>query len=148
MRFDKFTLKVQEALQEAQSLASSLGHQSIEPEHLLVCFLQQQDGIAPAIVTRLNALPQNIEQELLAYLKKQPQVAGAGQVYLGGRLNKIFDQAMTEAAQLKDEYVSAEHVVVAISEEKDGQAGKILRQNGVTRTKFSRCWSRYAAISA
>ena len=136
MRFDKFTLKVQEALQEAQSLASSLGHQSIEPEHLLVCFLQQQDGIAPAIVTRLNALPQNIEQELLAYLKKQPQVAGAGQVYLGGRLNKIFDQAMTEAAQLKDEYVSAEHVVVAISEEKDGQAGKILRQNGVTRDKI------------
>lgn len=135
MRFDKFTLKVQEALQDAQSLASSLGHQSIEPEHLLVCFLQQQDGIAPAIATRLNASPQKIEQELMAYLEKQPKIggSGAGQVYLGGRLNKIFDQAMTEAAQLKDEYVSAEHVVVAMSEEKEGQAGKILRQNGVTR---------------
>ena len=138
MRFDKFTLKVQEALQDAQSLASSLGHQSIEPEHLLVCFLQQQDGIAPSIVSRLNAPPQKIEQELMAYLEKQPKIAGSGsgQVYLGGRLNKIFDQAMTEAAKLKDEYISAEHVVVAISEEKDGQAGKILRQNGVTRDKI------------
>ncbi len=135
MRFDKFTLKVQEALQDAQSLAGTLGHQAIEPEHLLVCFLQQQDSIATAIATKLNAQPQRIEQELQAHLKKQPSVggAGAGQTYLGGRLNQIFDKAMTEAAQLKDEYVSAEHVVIAMSEEKEGQAGKILRQNGITR---------------
>ncbi|MBN1364630.1 MAG: ATP-dependent chaperone ClpB [Syntrophaceae bacterium] len=135
MRFDKFTLKVQEALQEAQSLAGSLGHQSIEPEHLLVCFLRQEEGIASAILNKLNASPQKIERELDNYLKKQPSVggAGAGQVYLGGRLNKIFDKALTEAAQLKDEYVSAEHVLVAIAEEKEGQAGKILRQAGVTK---------------
>ncbi|HLZ18029.1 MAG TPA: Clp protease N-terminal domain-containing protein, partial [Smithellaceae bacterium] len=135
MRFDKFTLKVQEALQDAQSLAGTLGHQAIEPEHLLVCFLQQQDSIATAIATKLNAQPQRIEQELQAHLKKQPSVggAGAGQTYLGGRLNQIFDKAMTEAAQLKDEYVSAEHVVIAMSEEKEGQAGKILRANGITR---------------
>ena len=135
MRFDKFTLKVQEALQDAQSLAGTLGHQAIEPEHLLVCFLQQQDSIATAIATKLNAQPQRIEQELQTHLKKQPSVggAGAGQTYLGGRLNQIFDKAMTEAAQLKDEYVSAEHVVIAMSEEKEGQAGKILRQNGITR---------------
>ncbi len=135
MRFDKFTLKVQEALQDAQSLAVSLGHQTIEPEHLLVCFLRQEDGIAGPILSKLNASPQKIEKELETYLKKQPSVggAGAGQVYLGGRLNKIFDKAMTEAAQLKDEYVSAEHVLVAMAEEKEGQAGKILRQAGVTR---------------
>jgi len=138
MRFDKFTLKVQEALQDAQAMAATLGHQAIEPEHMLLSLLQQQDGIASAIVTKLNAAPQKIEQELEAYLKKQPSVAGAGagQVYLGGRLNKIFDQAMTEAAQLKDEYVSAEHVLVAISEEKEGQAGKVLRQSGVMRDKI------------
>jgi ATP-dependent Clp protease ATP-binding subunit ClpB len=138
MRFDKFTLKVQEALQDAQTMASTLGHQAIEPEHMLLSLLQQQDGIASAIVTKLNVAPQRIEQELEAYLKKQPSVAGAGvgQVYLGGRLNKIFDQAMTEAAQLKDEYVSAEHVLVAISEEKEDQAGKALRQSGVTRDKI------------
>ncbi len=135
MRFDKFTLKVQEALQEAQSLAGSLGHQAIEPEHLLVCFLQQEESIAAAILNKLNASPQKIEQELNHYLKKQPSVhgAGSGQAYLGGRLNKLFDKATTEAAQLKDEYVSAEHVLVVIAEEKEGQAGKILRQAGITR---------------
>jgi ATP-dependent Clp protease ATP-binding subunit ClpB len=135
MRFDKFTLKVQEALQDAQSLAGSLGHQAIEPEHLLVSFLNQQDSIATAIATKLNAHPQRIEQELQTYLKRQPSVGGmgAGQTYLGGRLNKIFDKALTEAAQLKDEYVSAEHVVIAMSEEKEGQAGKVLRAHGITR---------------
>ena len=125
MRFDKFTLKVQEALQDAQSLAGSLGHQAIEPEHLLVCFLKQQDSIVSAIVNKLNASPQKIEQDLNQYLKKQPSVQGssAGQVYLGGRLNKLFDKAMTEAAQLRDEYVSAEHLLVVMAEEKEGQAG-------------------------
>lgn len=135
MRFDKFTLKVQEALQESQSLASSLGHQAIEPEHLLLSFLNQEDGIVSAILKKLNVQPQKIEQELNNYLKKQPSVqgAGTGQVYLGGRLNKIFDKALTEAAQLKDEYVSAEHVLIVIAEEKEGQAGKILRAAGLTR---------------
>jgi len=135
MRFDKFTLKVQEALQETQSLAGSLGHQAIEPEHLLVCFLRQDDSIVSAITSKLNASPQKIEQELNSYLKKMPSVqgAGAGEVYLGNRLNKILDKAMTEAAQLKDEYVSAEHVLIAMAEEKEGQAGKILRQSGVTK---------------
>ena len=135
MRFDKFTLKVQEALQDAQSLAGSLGHQAIEPEHLLVCFLKQQDSIVSAIVNKLNASPQKIEQDLNQYLKKQPSVQGssAGQVYLGGRLNKLFDKAMTEAAQLRDEYVSAEHLLVVMAEEKEGQAGKVLRQAGINR---------------
>jgi len=140
MRFDKFTLKVQEAIQDAQSLAASLGNQSIEPEHLLVCFLQQPDSIASAVLAKLGASPQKIEKELNTYLKKQPSVggSGAGQVYLGNRLNRLFDQALTEAAQLKDEYVSAEHVLVAMSEEKEGQAGKTLRHQGVTRDNIFR----------
>ncbi len=135
MRFDKFTLKVQEALQDAQTLAGTLGHQAIEPEHLLASLLQQQDGIAGAILNKLNVSPRKVEQELHIDLKKQPGVegAGAGQAYLGGRLNKLLDKAMTGALQLKDEYVSAEHVLVAMSEEKEGKTGKILRQNGVTK---------------
>ncbi len=135
MRFDKFTLKVQEALQDAQTLAGTLGHQAIEPEHLLASLLQQQDGIAGAILNKLNVSPRKVEQELHIDLKKQPGVegAGAGQAYLGGRLNKLLDKAMTGALQLNDEYVSAEHVLVAMSEEKEGKTGKILRQNGVTK---------------
>ncbi|PKN03925.1 MAG: type VI secretion system ATPase TssH, partial [Deltaproteobacteria bacterium HGW-Deltaproteobacteria-9] len=135
MRFDKFTLKVQEALQDAQALTGSSGHQAIEPEHLLLCLLRQKDGIVVAILNKLNIQSQKIEQELDNYLKKQPIIQGgeAGQVYLGARLNKIFDKALTEAAQLKDEYVSAEHVLIVIAEEKEGQAGKTLRKSGVTR---------------
>ncbi len=135
MRFDKFTLKVQEALQDAQTFAGTMGHQSIEPEHLLVCFLKQEDGIVSAILNKLNASPRKVEQELERYLKKQPSVqgAGTGQVYMGGRLNQIFDKALIDAAQLKDEYISAEHVLVAMSEEQEGQAGKILHQNGITK---------------
>jgi len=135
MRFDKFTLKVQEALQNAQSLAGSYGHQMVEPEHLLISLIQQEEGIAGAILKKLGAQPQKVEQELASYLQKQPRIEGsaAGQVYLSGRSNKVFDKALTEAAGLKDEYVSAEHVLIVIAEEKEGQAGKILRKAGVTK---------------
>jgi ATP-dependent Clp protease ATP-binding subunit ClpB len=135
MRFDKFTLKVQEALQNAQSLAGSYGHQMVEPEHLLISLIQQEEGIAGAILKKLGAQPQKVEQELTSYLQKQPRIEGsaAGQVYLSGRSNKVFDKALTEAAGLKDEYVSAEHVLIVIAEEKEGQAGKILRKAGVTK---------------
>ena len=135
MRFDKFTLKVQEALQDAQSLAGSYGHQMVEPEHLLISLIKQEEGIISAILNKLGAQPQKIEQELASYLQKQPRIEGslAGQVYLSGRSNKVFDKALTEAAQLKDEYVSAEHVLIVIAEEKEGQAGKILRKAGVTK---------------
>jgi ATP-dependent Clp protease ATP-binding subunit ClpB len=135
MRFDKFTLKVQEALQDAQSLAGSYGHQMVEPEHLLISLIKQEEGIISAILNKLGAQPQKIEQELASYLQKQPRIEGssAGQVYLSGRSNKVFDKTLTEAAQLKDEYVSAEHVLIVIAEEKEGQAGKILRKIGVTK---------------
>jgi len=137
MRFDKFTLKVQEGMQEAQSLAGSLGHQSLEPEHLMVCFLRQKEGIAGAILEKLGADAHKIERELNSYLAKQPKVEGAaGQVYLSARLNKIFDKALTEAAQLKDEYVSVEHVLIVAAEEKEGQLGNILRQAGVTKNSI------------
>ena len=135
MRFDKFTLKVQEALQEAQSLAGSYGHQMVEPEHLLIALIKQEDGIAGAILKKLGAEPQKIEQELASYLQKQPNIesSSTGQVYLSDRSNKVFDKALKEAARLKDEYVSAEHVMVVIAEEKEGQAGKILRKAFVTK---------------
>ena len=135
MRFDKFTLKVQEAIQEAQTLANSYGHQAIEPEHLLVSFLRQEEGIVGAVLEKLGARPNQVERALVSFLERQPRVEGSatGQIYLSARLNKIFDKALTEAARLKDEYVSAEHVLIAVTEEKTGEAAKILRQAGVTK---------------
>jgi len=135
MRFDKFTLKVQEALQEAQGLAGQYGHQALDAEHLLVSFLKQPEGIAAEILRKLGADPHRIEGELRKALEKQPKVEGgaSGQTYITPRLNRILDAALAEAARLTDEYVSAEHVLVAIAEEKEGPAAKILAGSGITK---------------
>ncbi|MBN1662693.1 MAG: ATP-dependent chaperone ClpB [Deltaproteobacteria bacterium] len=138
MRFDKFTLKVQEALQDAQNLANQLGHQAIDAEHLLAAFLNQPDGVVSEIIKKMSVDPASIEGELKKYLERQPKVqgTGAGQAYITPRLNKIMDAALTEAARLTDEYVSAEHILIAVAEEKEGQAGKILRNAGITKDQI------------
>ena len=135
MRFDKFTLKVQEALQEAQTLANKYGNQSIDVEHLLLAFLLQPEGIVGEILKKLGADPKGIETQIRKSLEKLPRVEGAGigQTYMTPRLNKVLDDALVEAARLKDEYVSAEHILVVMAEEKEGVAGKILRGKGVTK---------------
>jgi len=135
MRFDKFTLKVQEGLQEAQTLASKYGHQAIDTEHILAALLAQPDGIPGEILKKLGVDPQSVEDEIIKLLEKLPKVegSGTGQAYMTPRLNKVLDNALVEAARLKDEYVSAEHILVAIVEEKHGAAGKILRGKGITK---------------
>ncbi|MDD5169889.1 MAG: Clp protease N-terminal domain-containing protein, partial [Syntrophales bacterium] len=133
MRFDKFTLKVQEALQEAQSLAGSYGHQGIDVEHLLISFLRQPDGIVGAIFNKLGTNAATIEDSVKRSLDRLPKVEGAGQPYITQRLNKIMDQALSEAARLKDEYASAEHILIAMSEEKGGETAKIFMASGITR---------------
>ena len=135
MRFDKLTLKVQEALQEAQSLAGSQGHQGIDVEHLLAALLNQPEGIVGAIVKKLGADSAAMANAVKKSLERIHRVEGTGaaQPYLTPRLNKIMDQALTEAARLKDEYASAEHLLIAMSEEKGGEAAKILKAAGITR---------------
>jgi len=135
MRFDKFTLKVQEALQEGQSLAQQYGHQGVDVEHLLAAFLAQPEGIVGEILKKLGADPKAVDAEVRKALEKLPKVegAGAGQIYITPRLNKVLDDGLVEAARLKDEYLSAEHIIVVMSEEKGGAAGGILRSKGVTK---------------
>jgi len=140
MRFDKFTLKVQEALQEAQALAKKYGTQGVDVEHLLLAFLLQPEGIVGEILKKLGADTKGIETEIRKSLEKLPRVEGAGisQTYIMPRLNKVLDDALVEAARLKDEYVSAEHIMVVMAEEKDGVAGKILKGKGVTKDNIFR----------
>lgn len=135
MRFDKFTLKVQEAMQSALNLASQHGHPGIEPEHLLTAFLEQPDGIVGAILKKLGVDPGQIASELKKALGKQPRIEGAGlgQPGMTPGLNRVLDRALTEAARLRDEYVSAEHVLIVLSDEKDGAAAGILRAAGATK---------------
>ena len=138
MRFDKFTLKVQEALQEAQGLASTYGQQAIDAEHLMLACLAQPEGIVGAILKKLGADPATVEAECRQALEKLPRVTGdaGAQVYISPRLNRIMDRALTEAARLKDEYVSAEHLLLGMTEEKDGAIPAILKRSGVTKDRI------------
>jgi ATP-dependent Clp protease ATP-binding subunit ClpB len=131
-RFDKFTVKSREAVQAAQSLADQHEHQALEPEHLLVALVQQQDGVVGPILARLGVPTDVVRRDAEAELAKLPRVRGGGGQYLGPRLAGVFKQAQQEADRLRDEFVSAEHLLVAIAQETDGAAGRVLKQHGIT----------------
>jgi ATP-dependent Clp protease ATP-binding subunit ClpB len=135
MRFDKLTLKAQEALQEAQRVTVRFEHQAVDVEHLLLVLLGQPEGIATSILKKLGADPAVIRGDLEKILARLPKVTGAGtgQAYMSTRLNKVLDAAFAEASRIKDEYVSIEHILVGMTDEKEGVAGQILNRAGVTR---------------
>jgi ATP-dependent Clp protease ATP-binding subunit ClpB len=135
MRFDKFTIKSQELIQSAQSLASQHNNQQIEPEHLLAAMLAESDGIAVAMLRKLGASPDQIAQEAKTAVDRLPKISGsaAADVYISPRTKAVLEQAFTEATKMKDEYVSIEHILLVISEEKTGEAAKILARAGVVR---------------
>ncbi|MBU2521868.1 MAG: ATP-dependent chaperone ClpB [Proteobacteria bacterium] len=133
MRFDKFTIKSQELIQNAQSLASNNNNQQVEPEHLLSAMLNEQEGIARSILRKLGVSPGGVAQEIIMAMDKLPRVSGAGDVYISQRTKSVLDAAFTEAAKMKDQYVSIEHILLAISDEKTGEAVKILSRYGIIR---------------
>jgi len=134
MRLDRFTLKAQEAVQAAQDLASARSQQEIAPEHLLVALLEQHEGIVIPILQRLGADVSMIREEANAGVDRIPEVHGsAGQTYASQALQSVLGAAWDEAQQLKDEYVSTEHLLIAISEEKDAPSGAALRGAGASR---------------
>jgi ATP-dependent Clp protease ATP-binding subunit ClpB len=132
MRLDKFTLRGQEAIQSAIELAERNQHQQVEPEHLLVVMLEQPEGIVRPILGKLGANVAVILNDTQAAVARFPRVQG-GQQYFSSRTTQIFTAAQKQADQMQDEFISTEHLLLAIVEEKDGDAGKILRQHGVTR---------------
>ena len=135
MRFDKFTIKSQELIQNSQSLASQYNHQQIEPEHLLAAMLQEREGIAGAMLRKLGVSPGEIERKTSAAIEKLPKVSGggSGEAYLSARAKAVLEAAFAEATKMKDEYVSIEHIFLAIAEEKRGETAGILSRAGVTR---------------
>src|SRR5438128_2771496 len=132
MRLDKFTIKAQEAFQAAQSLAEQQSHQAIEPEHLLTTLIEQREGIVGPLLAKLGAHPDAIQRALQAELAKLPAVRGGSGQYLGERTRQVLERAQTEALHLKDEYVSTEHLLIALAQDRDGVVGRVLAQNGVT----------------
>jgi len=131
MRWDKFTIMSQEAIQKAQALAEENGQQEIRPEHLLASFLGQDENIVNAILAKIGAPAAKIRAEVDAVLGRLPKVSGAGETGVGPALRQILESAQKEAEQLKDEYVSTEHLFLAMLKDGRNEAARILRANGV-----------------
>ncbi len=132
MKWDKFTVMAQEAFQQAQSRAEELGNQELKPEHLLWAFLNQEDNIVNSVLAKIEVNPSKILEDLNSSLDKVPKVEGGGEVYLSSSLRKIMNNAQKEADKLKDEFISTEHLFLAVLMEKSSEASQILRENGVT----------------
>ncbi len=133
MRFDKFTIKSQELIQNAQATASNLNNQQIEPEHLLGAMLHEKEGIARSILRKLGVSPEGVYRETAMAIDKLPKVSGVSETYISPRTKKILDAAFSEASKMKDEYVSIEHVLLAVCDEKEGEASRILKGYGIAR---------------
>ena len=136
MRLDKLTTKSQEALQQAQSLAEKRNHQAIDVEHLLFALLGQKEGVVLSLLQKLGASTSSLTERLQKALDRVPQVTGStGQTFITPRLKKIIEAAEAEAETLKDDYVSAEHLLLAMLQD-SGEAGKALKELGVSRDKI------------
>ena len=133
MRFDRFTIRGQEAIQEGIGVAEKNQNQQFEPEHLLSAMFQQKEGVVKPILGKIGANVATILSEIEAAIEKFPKVSGTQQQFFSPRITTIFQNAQKEAEAMQDEYISTEHLLMTIADEKDGDAGRILRSNGVTK---------------
>src|SRR4030042_139565 len=133
MQIDKFTIKAQELLSEAQRIASENGNQSVDDVHLMSAMLEQKEGIRIPVLKKLEVNIDDLSGRINDVLVKQPKVSGqAAQLYISPGLNNVLNNAFSEAGQLKDEYVSTEHILMALAQSSSG-IGEILGRAGVTK---------------
>jgi len=132
LRFDKMTVKAQEALQEAHDVAAPNENQQIEPLHLLSALVAQTDGVVPALLARLGVPAEALTQEIERQLDRLPKVTGIAQQHLGKPLNNVLERAFDEAQRFKDEYVSTEHLFLAIAGQERDPAGELLKRQGAS----------------
>jgi ATP-dependent Clp protease ATP-binding subunit ClpB len=141
MDLNKLTTKSQEALQEAQSTAARMGHPEVDGEHLLLALLDQEDGLAPRLLSATGADAQQLRQDIAGELARRPKVSGPGaglnDVKVTSRLMRVLDAAEREAGRLKDDYVSVEHLLLALAAEGTSTAaGRRLAEHGVNPESF------------
>ena len=133
LRFDKLTVKAQEALQAAQDIAQTNDQQQLEPLHLLAALVAQRDGIVAPLLNRIGVRPETLSAEITAQLARFPKVTGVSRQHLSEAANQVLESAFVEAEKFKDEYVSAEHILLAIAARESDPAGQLLRRHGATR---------------
>ncbi|MGD8338481.1 MAG: ATP-dependent chaperone ClpB, partial [Desulfobacterales bacterium] len=132
-RYDKFTIKSQELIQNAQDLASRQKNPQLEPEHLLSAMLTETDGIAGAILQKMGVAPGQVVSEITRAVERLPKVSQPDQVFVSSQTKKVLDAAFAEAAKMKDQYVSIEHILLALCDEKNGETPRILHRHGINR---------------
>ena len=139
MRFDRFTERAQEAAQRAAEIIQRYGHNQIDTEHILLALIEQPQGVVPQILEILKVDPQILMERLDYILKTSPKASifggGAGQIFITPRVKRIIDLANEEASKLKDEYISTEHLFLAILSEKNTPAARLLETTGLTRER-------------
>ncbi len=144
MRFDRFTERAQEAAQRAAEIIQRYGHNQIDTEHILLALIEQPGGVIPQILEKLSVSAEALTERLDATLRASPKAnifgGGAGQIFITPRVKRIIDLANEEANRLKDEYISTEHIFLAILTERNTPAARILESAGLTRDRV------YAAI--
>jgi ATP-dependent Clp protease ATP-binding subunit ClpB len=142
MRLDRLTERSQEALQAAQQAAAALQHAAVEPEHLLLALLNQEGGLVPSLLQRLEVAPRPLAARLEAQLDARPKQYGGGEPAVGGALREVLMAAFEEMSRLKDEYVSTEHLLLALAGRQGGAAHQMLSASGVTPDRI------YATLEA
>jgi len=140
MNLNRLTQKCQEAVGDAQNIATRHGHQELTPEHILLALAEQSDGLLPRFFERLGVSTDEVVQSLNTALQKRPSVssrgAGVGQVFVSQQLAQVFVNAEQEAERLKDDYVSVEHIVLGILKDQDGESARILSEHNVSQDRF------------
>jgi len=133
IRWDKFTVKAQEAVQRASQLAGEHGNPELQPMHLLAALLEDKEGIVPPVLEKIGISPQAVLNQIFAEMDKLPKVSGeSAQPGLSNEVSKLLDQAFKEASNFKDEYVSTEHLLLALTHLKRDKAQQVLAQQGAT----------------
>src|ERR1700720_3204946 len=132
LRFEKMTVKAQEALQSAQKVGASHENQQVEPVHLLAALITQADGVVSPLLARLGIRSELLKQELEREIDRLPKVTGFAQQNMGRALNDVLEKAFKEAENFKDEYVSTEHMFLAIAGQERDPAGQLLKRQGAS----------------
>ena len=132
LRFDKMTVKAQEAVQESQEIAARHQNQAIEPLHLLVALVEQKDGVVPPLLARLGIRNELLMQDVDREISRLPKVQGFGQHNMSRALNEVLERSFDEAQKFKDEYVSTEHLFLAIAAAESDPAGRLLKKHGAS----------------
>ncbi len=141
MRFDRFTERAQDAANRSIEILQRYGHNQVDTEHILLALLEQPDGVVPQILSKLNVDVAAMRAKLEEILRASPKAAiyggGTGQVFITPRVKRVLDLAQEEANRLKDEYISTEHIFLAISTERNTASARLLAENGVTRERIN-----------